>query len=1273
MRRFKTLLASVLTLAMLASCVLPVSALGIFDSVVIEFPQDKQQYSFEAEDERVTVNNKRFYEKERPEDASGGIVLEGMGGWTTATPPVEQGGDVSFTINVPEDGVYTFWLRNDPMADGESSLWQRIDDDGYKQYWPRGSKNTLQWYLFNLRYLTKGEHTVDIIPRDTGVNYDRFLVSRTVGFSPNGLDGFGELDTIKAGEYFNAPPVVPPANVHPRLMFTNKDIPKIKHGIENIEANKIVYDKLVKLAKQEEEIDGKLDPLASETYNGNTTWEGIITACAFMYALDPENNYHYGRRAYELYMNYTSTYICTTAYAYHTRNYGDIMRVGSEVYDWCYHILTPEERENLYKTMMAYVVQLEIGWPPISQSSFNSHAVESQLPIDLMSFATAVYDEHPDVWDAVAGRLYQEIIPAQNFTYRGGAMSEGTDYTLARVCNIYYCMHMLKAMGYTDQFDDESLEQVMYTWIMKKRPDDGLLSNGDCWNLTPGVYSVDFVSFLHYTYYKNPYTKHLHSMSGNGSGTYTSAGGNNPVTPSLFLTLNTEEVEEKTWDDLPLAYHYGDDEGTGTEAGLLIRSDWNQTNAFGDYGYNIGLNFATHMIGGHQHLDSGAFQITYGNGLALDTGVYNSSSYIGNDGQTVNGGLGWGGYTHHNYTTLTIAHNAMLIRGDDTKRVVGQSSNSWAGSSTAYVDDGGQIGDSAAWMGRRDFQSKGMEDETFHWDAKQTQVTLTSRLAQTTKMMGWDAYPDLKAPDYAYISGDLTYSYPAPRVSDYFRSFVYLNLNEEGEDRDEAALLVYDNMEAATQGLDKVWLLHTQEEPTIEGNRVTLQRTERSYSAKMINDTLLPKEPTYEIIGGTGREFEVNGVNMPRESTKALHEAGKWRVEIGNKYNQIQDDFMNVIQIGKKDSPVYETELVQNDDNFVGTKIKNRVVMMSKSKTKYKKAVEIGIDEKNEGEFTYIVTGVAKGRWKILKDGKEIATYDVADAHPTLNFKAPAGKYRLEWSYIADEPDRDMTFMGNVVEKNKSIVKTKIGTSYIDFIHPMIEMNGTQWLHVKELIQYIGFEDHEYSFSEDGRTLTLGKYTMEVSDDPNETKALKYIDGELYVPIINMDTEFSSAAYWYPACQGLVVAVQGRISADDQARIYDWNLPGFLMPKKGSQSNVSGSTNIYDAVDKNAGSYMYAGGINDWAKIELKEAASVKRAEIYWHVGNTRKMKFEIFVSPDDENYTSVFKGESDGATKGFETFNLAPNENTKFIKIVGYGNDKGDAFSVNSMRFFSK
>lgn len=1267
MKRWKALLAVVLTLSVMLGCITPVFALGIFESDAIDMP-DEDNFVLEAEDERITLNSKKFYPQDDPE-ASGGQMICGQGSWMTDQPPTEQEGDLKFTINISEPGVYTFWLRLDNINDTQVSLWQRLDGSKYQVYWANGAEASIGWFSFARKYLSAGEHTMEIVPRDTGTRYDSFLISKLVSFTPQGVSGLSEIEEFDVGEFYNAPPVTPPENQHPRVMFTEKDIPQIKNAIETMDANKLVYERLLSLADMD--TDCILDPIDVEAYNGNSKMEGHIESCAFLYALDKEKNLEYGKTAIQHYYNYTKNYICTSAKDNQTRFLGDMVRIGAEVYDWCYDLLTDEDKENFYGIIMAYVSGKEIGWPPTQRSNYNSHAGESELLADLMSFAIATYDEYPYIWDVTAGRLYQELIPAQEYEYGYGAMPEGTDYSLVRVQNDYYCMWLLKRMGYENQFNDESLEQLVYTAIMRYQANGMTLREGDCWNVTPGsAYTVTYAVFLHWTYFKNPYSRYYYNMCGGGNGYPMDDSGNGALCPWLYLALATEEVEAKSWDDLPLTYHYGNGDES-VEDGMVIRSNWTEGGALSDkYGYNIGIVYSPYMMGGHQHCHSGSFQIAYGSYLALDSGTYSMTRHVWYHpkyGDMVDDS-GWGSYAHQNYVTAGIAHNIMLIRGDDTKRLVYQSHNSWKGSKYEYEDDGGQIGASATVQNER----TGVPDGTFHAKAKTKQITLESALTQNTVMLGWDAYPNLQEPEYTYISGDLTYAYPAARVDSYFRSFVYLNLNDEKEERTEGALLVYDNMKAETNGLDKVWLLHTEEKPSIDGTRVTLQRTERDYDGRLINDTLLPEKPTIELVGGEGHEFDVNGINIERGNSKPLQEVGKWRVEIGNSENQLQDDFMNVIQIGREGAPIYDTELVQNDDYFVGSLIKDKAVFMSKSKTKYKKTLEIGIDENKEGEFSYIVTGVAKGKWAVKQDGKTIATYEVADDHPTLTFKAPAGTYRLEWNYLKDDPERDMTFMGNVVEKGIKKDRVKIDAFYWDFDNPVVQKNGTQWLNVKELIKYIGFGADEYEFSEDGRSLTLLGNTMTVSDDPDETNALIMIDGEMYVPIINLDTEFSCRAYWFPISRTVRIDMMNRVSADDKARLYNYDIDGFLLPKQITVSYSDASTNPYNTVDNNTGTYYFAGELNDWMKVEFKEPTSITTAEIIWHSNASRSMSFEILVSPDDENWTSVYTGNSDMNSEGFETYKLAPNSGSKYVKVVGHGNTNNDKMSISEMRFFN-
>lgn len=1221
MQYFKKFLISILTLIILTDCVPPVFV-NASASDVIEIPDGQEYVALEAEDSGVTIDNEHWQVKDFAE-ASGGKVLSGIGAWQKDDRDITEKGNLSFQLKVKEAGLYTVWVRVYNPSDTENSMWRRFDDGDYEIFWIRGAKNTWSWFACQSVYLEEGTHRFDQIHRDPGIYWDRILISKTMSFMPNGASGEEEIEPIEQGKYYKSPTVTPPENQHPRLMFTEQEIPAIKSAIENIEANQTVYQTLLELADLE--TDGRLVMNNTTVNNEDTKIAGHIESAAFLYALDTEKNQAYGRTAYENYINYTNTLILSASVQDVTRLYGNMIRLGAEIYDWCYDLLTAEEKNKIYQTIMSYAVKMEIGWPPVGQSDFCSHANESQLQSDLMSFATAVYDEHPDIWDVVAGRLYQEMIPAVNFEYGYGVPNQGSDYSVARIQSSWYCMWMLRRMGYTNQYNDALLEDVMYTVIMRMGSQSMKLQMGDCWNLEPGSGLVDaYAVFLHYTYYKNPYSKYYFNMCGNGKGIPNSNFGNGALTPWLFLALNTEEVEEKTWDDLPLVYHYGDDQNS-VEDGLQIRSDWKKTNANGDYGYEIGIVFSPYMIGGHQHCHSGSFQINYGSALAVDSGIYNSKAHTNPDGSA--GGTGWGGYTHHNYTVKSIAHNVMLIRGDTTKRVVGQSHTSWntEANRKSFIDDGGQIGQSNSQIDARN----NVPDGTFHQEQTTRQITPTTSFANNTEMLGWDAYPDIEKPKYAYISGDLTLAYPAARVDNYFRSFVYLNLNGNGEERDEAALLVYDNMTAETEGLDKVWLLHTQEEPTISGNRISLQRERRGYTSKMTNDTLLPSNAEFEVIGGNGHEFEIDGVNLERYSTKPLSETGKWRVEITNAEENIQDDFLNVIQIGKQDSPVYDTELIQNDAYFVGTKIKDNAVFISKNKTKYKTNLQVGINQTAEGTFTYIVTGVAKGAWTIKKDGKTITTYEVAEAHPTLTFRAPAGTYTLEWSDLSGDSDRDLSLKSNINEKNHSTAKLKIDSTYIDMEHPILEKNGTRWIHVRELLDTIGYKENEYRVSEDGKTLTLvvkeRTVTLKVSENPNETNALILIDGEMYAPIHEesnpfISSNFNLATYWYPISKTILLGTRSRPNADV-----------YLLETKKNGTDITVSADVYAVGSKNIGKLVVAAydRRNTMQEVKIVDLASTVLGEETVTVTvsfDAEYPKYQVFAWKDTDNKLEPFR-----------------------------------------------
>ena len=1091
MKVLKKLLAFTLSVAMIQIVYFSAGAFDqseyIYSVYTLEeesIPFSGEQLSIEAETEEAEYSGN--FIKTEDETASSGACLQTKlsGELHMPTPSQEIEEELRYNIKFPEDGIYTFWIRAKTAAD-QNSYHYRFDGGLYETRW-LAVANNWTWYNVASRYLEKGNHSLEFYSRVRGLKIDRLFVSRGSSFQPNGPTGMEESEHFMPGEYYESPSVIPPSE-HPRLYARKSDIPSIISHLETLE-NKPMYEAVLKDAATDTDCVLNLDPNAAS--NHNNRYLRVIESNAFLYLIDPVNNRKNGEKAIQCFQNYVNSHVCTPKYSYLTRQLGFTILTGAKVYDWCYDLLTQDQKEQFIQVMLSYAGQMEIGWPPVMQSNFNSHAVEDQLMTDLISMAIAIFDERPDIYDLVAGRIFQEVIPAQNFMLDGGSLSEGSNYGPGRVALCLHNQWIFRRMGYPNLYSPE-MENAFYSYLMTLKSSGSVISYGDVYTMTPGYSSAASSNlFLAYTYYKNPYFKYVYYKT-NPSG-LNNGSGNSTITPALHLLLNTEDVEQKNVDDLPLSHVYGK-RGEGPNMGLLTRATWKDSGK--DDGINVRMNFNQYTMGGHQHLDSGSFTIDYMGSLATDSGLYSSAPWIDENGNTVTS-LDYGSDHDINYHKLTIAHNAMLIRGDGEKLVKGFGGEE---------DDGGQVGSGVAngIFNMADLQKEGVKEGN---------------------VLSYDIAPNPQNPVYSYIRGDLTKSYPSSRVENYMRSFVYLNLEE---DNSQGALIVYDNMESADPALEKVWLLHSQEEPVIEENKITVQRTEEGKEGRLINETLLPAKPSYTAIGGEGHEFEVNGHNYTAISKQPDYESGKWRVELTNSVQQKKDEFLNVLQIGKKDSEEYQAELIKNDDTFVGVKLKDKVCLISKIPSKIQETVDISVPEADE-QLTYIVTGLREGKWKLLKGGKEIESKLVDSEHDTLYFQQPAGSYQLKWS-SAEVPVKDLSVKSNIQEKNSSVSAVKINNYFENFQEPLIEQNGTVWLPAEELLQKV---EYDFSCSEDGRTITVRPQDtdviLQVSDDSTNISAPQMINGKMYIPIVSVASALKMTAKWYPVSQRLLLTANGK-------------------------------------------------------------------------------------------------------------------------------------------------
>jgi len=91
-----------------------------------------------------------------------------------------------------------------------------------------------------------------------------------------------------------------------------------------------------------------------------------------------------------------------------------------------------------------------------------------------------------------------------------------------------------------------------------------------------------------------------------------------------------------------------------------------------------------------------------------------------------------------------------------------------------------------------------------------------------------------------------------------------------------------------------------------------------------------------------------------------------------------------------------------------------------------------------------------------------------------------------------------------------------------------------------------------------------------------------------------------------------------------------------------------------DAFDGTIEKYWAGKGDGEWLQLDLGETKPIGYIAIAHHQGDTRIAKFEVMVSEDASNWTTVYTGASSGTTIGLEAVDF-DDVNARYVKIVGH------------------
>lgn len=1152
-------------------------------------------------------------------DLSGGEAVKcGVSVENRDLPENTAPGVLEFEFEVDKDGKYQIWARMLAPSSSSDSLYSTVNEQKYSQpNLTAGEK--YNWYRIQGGVSCKiGEKTtVKLRPRESGWSVDQFIIVSSAAYTPDGMVDKVEIKDVYLTPESPLPPYNPPKGEHPRVYFRSSDIPSLIEKLNHAENSyvKRIFETQVKEAVT-----------VGEVYS-----EGVlqrIEAKAYYYALFGDREK--GREAIDAILQTPDWNMGNKAD--YTRIYGRAIESIGIIYDWCYDLLSDEEKRSMIDAAISWAGFMEIGWPPNKQQAMVGHGAEAQLLKDDMAFAIAVYDERPDIWNYIGGRFYELYVPERIWSIQSQLHNQGSNYGTYRNRYSAYAWLLITGMGAPEPYSGYYVGTNAYSqMIYMRRPDGMVFLSGDDYNTNVMEYNngLPETVLVEFACSKDPIVKDelmRVSESAGKSGINISTGDAGTV---KWLMFNDPSVKRSSRESLPLSYYFG------TPAGNMVaRTGWGE----GVYSNSVvcEMVLGEYWFGNHQHKDAGNFQLYYKGPLATESGSYVGVSYGSND--------------HWNYTMQSIAHNTILVYTPNEDAI---NFTSIAGKK---INDGGQRWPQGVSTSSYD---KVRNDPDFK------RATVMAREIDSKNGL---------EPNYTYLKGDITNSY-SKKVSDFKRSFMFLNFKDETI---PAALIVFDKLSVSDPSFEKTWLLHGQQSPEIKTNGRTVwksnpyvnEKTGEKYTGKMIADSMLPKSDkvSMNVVGGEKDGFtNIRGTDFNHPNKDITAEENTFRLEISPKENSETTYFLNCMQVTDEGNMNYLNPQLIDLNNFYGVKIHNRVVMFSKSGEKVSESIEY---ESDGGEYEFTICDMEPGTYSVDSDGEK-QQFSVTEEGSVLSFTSTGESIVIsKENDTAAEPKRiEIQPVTNVCVKYDGKL---VGTDT-----PPETVNGKTMMPVSNLAVKMGLEvtdgflKRTYYDPEQHTEVVVrpDSDTLEVNGEAvRMSNKTFYRNNELFVELRAFAEAFNAKVFWDNELNTAMIASDKKIikkTEEGYAKIVSADNDAGEMEAIHHASNVT---------DGDLSTIWSAQGIGRYLQLELEKETILENIEIIFNPNAKRTPKFEVQTSDDGVKFETVYEGAGSPEANGtdWEVFKFDPTKliKTKYIRYVSNGSDKSLWAGVKEIRF---
>ncbi len=1118
--------------------------------------------------------------------ASGGMAVKTIN--ATMANSADEVGEPTITLpfTIGDAGEYQVWARLKTPTNGNDSIYLSYNGGSYSTLWLT-AQSSYYWTQLPAMSTVGGQLKIEFKYREAGTILDKLVVTADTEYNPIEMNDMpSQVDTD--GLLYPEPPFTPPEG-HPRLFVNDETIAQIKVNVQS-DLLKGTYETVKNYAS--ETLNCNL-PDNGESGNYDETTLLRIQSRALMYLLGEVDDNH-GRQT----IAYMREYIGSVKFPNVqdiTRSMGNVMTTGAMVYDWCYDLLTDDDKSFFIRRFKEIAAEKEIGYPPTVGSSIGSHSGEGEIMRDLISAGIVCYDEDPQMYNLAAGRFFSEYIESRKLFNKAGAHPNGSAYGPYRLGWEYWASIIFNRMGLTDVLGSE-IGDVPLLWIYDRLPTGMIMKDGD-------VY--DWGTNRYFTYSVNPYLAYL--FGGNEydnpyvRGEWIKENSlNNYATEPIWSLLFVQPDKEWSYpDDLPLAYAT-----TYPLTSLTARTSWQ--NGLSSPAAIVKMKAYERNLEDHMHKDVGSFQIYYKGSLALDSGNY---------------AVGYGTAHDYNYAKRTVAHNLVTVYDPEE--------STWLGGD--YANDGGQINRTTVVVPTYEEM---MSDEN-----------------QRAETKGVYIGPNEYTPEFSYLKTDLTKAY-TDKVSDYKRSMVFMDLFDEDY---PAAFVVFDRVVSSDASYQKKWLLHSIEEPSVEGNTTVIARTQDGFNGKLVNKTMLPEDFTIDKVGGKGQEGWVDGENYPYTDAQGVNsESGDWRIELSPASANTEDLFLNAMYVTDYDRNLPELPMYQEETSeFAGVTVKDRFVLFSKEGDVKDSTVSFTVRDNGYSEVSCMIADIAEGVWKVSGGGKD--TYvEVKGDENVLYFKGAPGAYTVTPApgMTAEEvvyPQAEKEGYGDFL--------VYAGGMFLYQKHPTKLIDGVAYLSAE------GTEEVGGTVQYNGNTVTItglggsavytaGSNTYLLNGTEQIGQSAVVQDGNvLYIPVDSLRDVLYVLMDYDPIARILYLTTQ-----ELRKEFMDTYQVNVLMPTEITASDSDGNVPA-NASDWSLSTRWSSEGQGKWLMYDMGEEVTFSKVMIAYYRGAERQSYFDIQVSNDGVNWNTVYAdGVSSGKTDQFESFDVG-SVTARYIRYVGYEN----------------